>query len=113
MGYSTQDEAAAALAARQIPVFAWKGETEEEYWWCIHQCCVADGWKPNLILDTGGEATAYFAENFPDKFAHLKGVTEETPPGVHRLYDLVREGQLTCPAINVSDSVTKQKFDTF
>jgi adenosylhomocysteinase len=109
--YSTQDHAAAAIAASGVPVFAWKGETEEEYWWCIDQTLDFDGKGPNLLLDDGGDLTQVILEQHPEMHAEIKGVSEETTTGVHRLYQLVEEGGLPFPAINVNDSVTKSKFD--
>ena len=110
--YSTQDQCAAAIAKANIPVFAWKGETEEESWWCIEQILHGpNDWKPNLLLDDGGDLTLYVHEKHPELLAELKGVSEETTTGVHRLYEMAREGQLKLPAINVNDSVTKSKFD--
>ena len=111
--FSTQDQAAAAIAAKGIPVFAWKGETEEEYVWCVEQTIIwPDGKGPNMILDDGGDLTLMMHE---EKYAHLleevKGITEETTTGVHRLYEMVEKGELKVPAINVNDSVTKSKFD--
>ena len=107
--YSTQDHAAAAIADAGIPVFAWKGETEEEYEWCIRQ--TIEGWEPNMILDDGGDATLMFHEDYPEKLEHIKGVSEETTTGVHRLHKMLKEGTLKIPAINVNDSVTKAKND--
>jgi len=109
--YSTQDHAAAVIAASGIPVFAWKGETEEEYWWCIDQTLGFDGQGPNLLLDDGGDLTQVILEQHPEWHAQIKGVSEETTTGVHRLYQLMEEGGLPFPAINVNDSVTKSKFD--
>jgi len=109
--YSTQDHAAAAIAAEGIPVFAWKGETEEEYWWCIDQTLDFDGKGPNLLLDDGGDLTQVVLEQHPQMFEELKGVSEETTTGVHRLYSLMENDELPFPAINVNDSVTKSKFD--
>ncbi len=109
--YSTQDHAAAAIAASGVPVFAWKGETEEEYWWCIDQTLGFDGKGPNLLLDDGGDLTQVILEQHPECHAQIKGVSEETTTGVHRLYQLMEEGGLPFPAINVNDSVTKSKFD--
>jgi adenosylhomocysteinase len=109
--YSTQDHAAAAIAATGVPVFAWKGETEEEYWWCIDQTLDFDGKGPNLLLDDGGDLTQVILEQHPEMHAEIKGVSEETTTGVHRLYQLMEEGGLPFPAINVNDSVTKSKFD--
>jgi len=110
--FSTQDHAAAAIAAKGIPVFAWKGETEEEYEWCIEQTLQgADGWKPNLILDDGGDLTAIIHNNHPELLEDIKGLSEETTTGVHRLVQMAKKGTLKVPAINVNDSVTKSKFD--
>jgi len=109
--YSTQDHAAAAMADSGVPVFAWKGETEEEYWWCIDQTLGFDGKGPNLLLDDGGDLTQVILEQHPEWHAQIKGVSEETTTGVHRLYQLMEEGGLPFPAINVNDSVTKSKFD--
>ena len=110
--FSTQDQAAAAIAAAGIPVFAWKGETEEEYEWCIEQTIVGDpNWKPNMILDDGGDLTKIMHEKYPELLADVKGLSEETTTGVHRLYDMAKAGELKVPAINVNDSVTKSKFD--
>ena len=114
--YSTQDHAAAAMATSGIPVFAWKGETEEEYDWCLEQQIFAfEGGKgPNLILDDGGDLTVYIHKNYPELFDGedgICGLSEETTTGVHRLYEMSKEGSLKCPAINVNDSVTKSKFD--
>ena len=110
--YSTQNHAAAAMAAAGIPVFAWKGETEEEYLQCIDKTLAGpDGWTPNLILDDGGDLTAIIHEQHPELLKNIMGLSEETTTGVHRLYEMEREGSLKCPAINVNDSVTKSKFD--
>lgn len=110
--FSTQDHAAAAMAASGIPVFAWKGETEEEYEWCIEQTITGpDNWTPNLLLDDGGDLTKLMHDNYPQLLADIKGVSEETTTGVKRLYDMVEAGELKIPAINVNDSVTKSKFD--
>src|SRR3989344_5071650 len=110
--YSTQDHAAAAIAAKNIPVFAWKGETEKEYDWCIEQTLRGpDGWEPNMILDDGGDLTLIVHEKHPELLKNIKGITEETTTGVHRLYIMFKEGRLKLPAINVNDSVTKSKFD--
>lgn len=110
--FSTQDHAAAAIAAKGIPVFAWKGETEEEYWWCVEQTIVGpDGWKPNMILDDGGDLTQMIHEKHPELLKDIKGISEETTTGVRRLYQMQQEGSLLSPAINVNDSVTKSKFD--
>ena len=110
--FSTQDQAAAAIAAAGIPVFAWKGESEEEFWWCIDQTIFGpDNWRPNMILDDGGDLTLILHEKYGDLMADIRGLSEETTTGVHRLYDMEKEGSLLCPAINVNDSVTKSKFD--
>ncbi|MCH7710476.1 MAG: adenosylhomocysteinase [Proteobacteria bacterium] len=110
--FSTQDHAAAAMAAAGIPVFAWKGETEEESEWCIEQTIEgADGWRPNMVLDDGGDLTVMMHEKFPDLMAEVKGISEETTTGVLRLYEMAKAGTLMAPAINVNDSVTKSKFD--
>ncbi len=110
--FSTQDQAAAAMAAAEIPTFAWKGETEEEFIWCIEQTIEGpDGWRPNLILDDGGDLTLMMHEKYPELLDDVKGLSEETTSGVHRLYDMVKAGTLKVPAINVNDSVTKSKFD--
>jgi len=110
--FSTQDHAAAAIAAAGIPVFAWKGETEEEYEWCIEQTLRGpEGWTPNMVLDDGGDATKILHDQHPDLLRHVRGISEETTTGVNRLYEMMREGALKAPAINVNDSVTKSKFD--
>ncbi len=110
--FSTQDHAAAAIAARGIPVFAWKGETEEEYEWCIEQTLRGPGgWTPNMVLDDGGDATLIMHEKYPDLLKEVRGISEETTTGVHRLYEMMKAGKLKVPAINVNDSVTKSKFD--
>lgn len=110
--YSTQDQAAAAVAAAGVPVFAWKGETEEEYEWCIEQTIHGpDGWKPNMILDDGGDLSKIMHDRYPQYFEDIKGISEETTTGVLRLYEMEKRGELLCPAINVNDSVTKSKFD--
>ncbi|MCL4141187.1 UNVERIFIED_CONTAM: hypothetical protein GTU68_004893 [Idotea baltica] len=110
--YSTQDHAAAAMAAAGIPVFAWKGETEEEYWWCVEQILKFPEDKPmNLILDDGGDLSEYVHNKRPELLEGIKGISEETTTGVHRLYQMFEEGTLKCPVINVNDSVTKSKFD--
>ena len=110
--FSTQDHAAAAMAAAGIPVFAWKGETEEEFDWCIEQTIEgADGWRPNMVLDDGGDLTRMMHEKFSHLMADVKGISEETTTGVLRLYERAKAGTLMAPAINVNDSVTKSKFD--
>ena len=109
--FSTQDHAAAAIAAKNIPVFAWKGETDDEFWWCIDQTIKAEGWKPNLILDDGGDLTKVMHEKYPSLMNNIRGLSEETTTGVHRLHEMENNGSLLVPAINVNDSVTKSKFD--
>jgi adenosylhomocysteinase len=110
--FSTQDHAAAAIAAAGVPVFAWKGETEEEYWWCVEQTIKGpDGWTPNMLLDDGGDLTLVMHDKYPDLMKEVRGLSEETTTGVHRLYEMMQEGSLLCPAFNVNDSVTKSKFD--
>ena len=110
--FSTQDHAAAAIAAKNIPVFAWKGMTEEEFWWCIEKTLEGpDGWKPNMILDDGGDATKIIHEKYPKMLEEILGLSEETTTGVHRLKEMEKNGTLKVPAINVNDSVTKSKFD--
>ena len=110
--FSTQDHAAAAIAAAGIPVFAWKGETEEEFDWCIHQTIKGpNGWVPNLILDDGGDLTVMMHNDYPELLDAVKGLSEETTTGVHRLVEMAKKGTLKVPAINVNDSVTKSKFD--
>ena len=110
--FSTQDHAAAAMAAVGVPVFAWKGETEEEYWWCVEQTIQGpNGWTPNLILDDGGDLTILVHDKFPELLKNIKGLSEETTTGVHRLYEMHKAGKLKIPAINVNDCVTKSKFD--
>ena len=110
--FSTQDEAAAAMAETGIPIFAWKGESEEEYWWCLKQSLEwPDKNSPNILLDDGGDLTGYVHETRPDLLSGLKGVSEETTTGVHRLKQMERQGLLKIPAFNVNDSVTKSKFD--
>jgi len=110
--FSTQDQAAAAIAAVGIPVFAWKGETDEEFWWCIDQTIEGpDGWRPNMILDDGGDLTAVMHDKYPAMLDDVRGLSEETTTGVHRLYEMAKTGSLKVPAINVNDSVTKSKFD--
>ena len=109
--FSTQNEVAAAVAENGIPVFAWKGETEEDFWWCIDKCINAENWTPNCILDDGGDASHLMLKKYPAIFEKLKGIVEESVTGVHRLYQLSKVGKLNIPAINVNDSVTKAKFD--
>ena len=111
--FSTQDHAAAAVAASGVPVFAWKGETEEEYEWCIEQTILKDGkpWDANMVLDDGGDLTGMLHEKYPEMLDRIHGITEETTTGVHRLYEMIANGELKVPAINVNDSVTKSKND--
>ncbi len=110
--FSTQDQAAAAMAEAGIPTFAWKGESEEEFWWCIEQTIIGpDGWRPNMILDDGGDLTGLMHEKYPELMEDVRGLSEETTTGVHRLYEMEKDGSLAVPAINVNDSVTKSKFD--
>ena len=111
--FSTQDHAAAAIAAAGIPVFAWKGETEEEYVWCVKQTIEKDGkpWNANMILDDGGDLTEILHNEYPEAMSHIHGVTEETTTGVHRLMEMLDKGTLKVPAINVNDAVTKSKND--
>lgn len=110
--FSTQDHAAAAIAKRDIPVFAWKGETEEEYWWCIEQTLTGpNDWHPNLLLDDGGDLTFLMHSKYPQLLSKVKGLSEETTTGVHRLYEMHKQGDLKVPAMNVNNSVTKSKFD--
>ena len=110
--FSTQDHAAAAMAASNVPVFAWQGETEEEYEWCLDQTITGpDGWKPNMILDDGGDLTQLIHKKYPELLENIIGLSEETTTGVLRLYEMEKDGTLGVPAINVNDSVTKSKFD--
>ena len=111
--FSTQDHAAAAIAERGIPVFAWKGETEEEFWWCIEQTILKDGkpWDANMILDDGGDVTLIVHEKYPQMLEKIHGISEETTTGVHRLIEMLKKGTLKVPAINVNDAVTKSKND--
>ncbi len=110
--FSTQDQAAAAIAAAGIPVFAWKGQTEEEAIWCIEQTIFGpNDWRPNMILDDGGDLTQIMHDKYPELLADVRGISEETTTGVHRLVVMAKEGKLKVPAINVNDSVTKSKFD--
>jgi adenosylhomocysteinase len=110
--FSTQDQAAAGVAANGIPVFAWKGETEDEFWWCIEQTIFGpNGWRPNMILDDGGDLTQIMHDKYPELLQDVKGLSEETTTGVHRLYEMMEHGELKVPAFNVNDSVTKSKFD--
>jgi adenosylhomocysteinase len=115
--FSTQDHAAAAVAAAGVPVFAWKGMSEEEFWWCIERTVrgpaqgTGEPWTPNMILDDGGDLTLLMHQKYPDMLKNVRGISEETTTGVHRLRDMARDGKLLTPAINVNDSVTKSKFD--
>ena len=110
--FSTQDHAAAALAEQGVPVFAWKGETEEEYWWCIDQTITGpDGWVPNMVLDDGHDLTSRIHTNYPELLDGIYGVTEETTTGIHKINEAIAEGKFKLRAINVNDSVTKSKFD--
>ncbi len=110
--FSTQDHAAAAIAVSGVPVFAWKGETDEEYWWCVEQTINGpDGWRPNMLLDDGGDLTLVMHEKHAEDMKNVRGLSEETTTGVKRLYDMMKDGSLACPAFNVNDSVTKSKFD--
>ena len=110
--FSTQDHAAAAIAAGGVPVFAWKGETEEEFWWCIEQTIFGpESWRPTMILDDGGDLTKIMHEQYTELLKDVRGLSEETTTGVHRLYEMVKAGTLRVPAFNVNDSVTKSKFD--
>jgi len=111
--FSTQDHAAAAIAAAGVPVFAWKGETEEEYEWCIEQTILSEGkpWDANMVLDDGGDLTQILHDKYPEVLANVHGITEETTTGVHRLQEMLAKGELKVPAVNVNDSVTKSKND--
>ena len=110
--FSTQDHAAAAIASANIPVFAWKGEDEEEFWWCIEKTLHGpENWSPNMLLDDGGDLTKLMHDKHQDLLSQVKGLSEETTTGVHRLYDMEKSGRLAVPAFNVNDSVTKSKFD--
>jgi adenosylhomocysteinase len=110
--FSTQDHAAAAMAAANIPTFAWKGENEEEFWGCIEQTIFGpDDWRPNMLLDDGGDLTVIMHEKYPELMKDVRGISEETTTGVHRLNEMMQEGTLLAPAFNVNDSVTKSKFD--
>jgi len=110
--FSTQDHAASAMAAANIPTFAWKGETEEEFWWCIDQTIFGpNNWRPNMLLDDGGDLTVVMHEKYPELMADVQGISEETTTGVHRLDEMMQKDTLLAPAFNVNDSVTKSKFD--
>jgi adenosylhomocysteinase len=110
--FSTQDTAAAAIAKTGVPVFAWKGETEEEYWWCVEQSLKFSGGQgPNMLLDDGGDLTSLVHKKFPNLLNDIRGLSEETTTGVHHLHQMMAKGELKIPAINVNDAVTKSKFD--
>lgn len=109
--FSTQNSVAAALAEADIAVFAWRGESEDDFWWCIDKCVSGASWQPNLILDDGGDLTHWIQKKYPTIFKQLKGIVEESVTGVYRLYQLSKDGRLCVPAMNVNDSVIKQKFD--
>ena len=109
--YSTQNEVAAALAEAGIPVFAWRGENEEDFWWCIDKTISAESWQPNMILDDGGDATHVMVKKYPAVFKLMRGIVEESVTGVHRLYQLSQSNKLSVPAMNVNDSVIKTKYD--
>ncbi|XP_018589463.1 S-adenosylhomocysteine hydrolase-like protein 1 isoform X1 [Scleropages formosus] len=109
--YSTQNEVAAALSEAGVAVFAWKGESEADFWWCIDRCVGTEAWQPNMILDDGGDLTHWVYKKYPNVFKKIRGIVEESVTGVHRLYQLSKAGKLCVPAMNVNDSVTKQKFD--
>jgi len=110
--FSTQDHAAAAIAAAGVPVYAWKGQTEEDYWWCVDQTIFGlNGWLPNMLIDDGGDLTLVLHEKYPEVLEQVRGLSEETTTGVHRLCEMEKSGKLAVPAFNVNDSVTKSKFD--
>uniref|UniRef100_A0AAX7SRI4 S-adenosyl-L-homocysteine hydrolase NAD binding domain-containing protein n=1 Tax=Astatotilapia calliptera TaxID=8154 RepID=A0AAX7SRI4_ASTCA len=109
--FSTQNAVAAALVKAGISVFAWRGESEDEFWWCIDHCVGTETWQPNMVLDDGGDLTDWIYKKYPELFKNLKGVVEESITGIYRLYQLSKAGRLSVPAMNVNDSVTKQKFD--
>ncbi|XP_065813438.1 S-adenosylhomocysteine hydrolase-like protein 1 isoform X2 [Labrus bergylta] len=109
--FSTQNAVAAALAERGTSVFAWRGESEDDFWWCINQCVAAETWQPNMILDDGGDLTHWIYKKYPSLFRKIRGIVEESVTGIFRLYQLSKAGRLCVPAMNVNDSVTKQKFD--
>lgn len=111
--YSTQNEVAAALAESGYPIYAWKGESEDDFWWCVDQCINASGWIPNIVLDDGGDLTHRLHKNHPHLLKEVRGIVEESVTGVHRLYQYVKGGNLQAPAMNVSDSITKSKFDNY
>lgn len=110
--FSTQDQAAAAIASKGIPIFAWKGEGESDFWWCIEQTVIGSkNWRPNLLIDDGGDLTDFVHEKHPELLRDIRGVSEETTTGIHRLYERLHKKTLKIPAMNVNDSVTKSKFD--
>ncbi|OON20425.1 adenosylhomocysteinase, partial [Opisthorchis viverrini] len=111
--YSTQNEVAAALAEKGYAIYAWKGESEEDFWWCIDQCIKHDSWLPNVVLDDGGDLTHRLHKEYPDLLSGVRGIVEESVTGVHRLYQYVKAGTLRVPAMNVSDSINKSKFDNY
>lgn len=111
--FSTQNEVAAALAEASVPIFAWRGEEESDFWWCIDKAFRADDWQPNVILDDGGDLTHYAMKKYPSTVKMTKGIVEQSVTGVHRLYQLLRTSNLTCPAINLHDAVVKSRFDNF
>lgn len=111
--YSTQNQIAAALAEAGISIFAWRNQTEEDFWWCIDRTLRSDNWQPNIILDDGGDATHRMLSEFPTAFKYLKGVIEQCVTGVHRLYQLSKLDKLLAPSMNVYDSVMKSKFDSY
>ncbi|KAF6778430.1 hypothetical protein AHF37_02186 [Paragonimus kellicotti] len=111
--YSTQNEVAAALAEKSYSIYAWKGESEEDFWWCVDRCINPDGWTPNVVLDDGGDLTHRLHKEHPELLSGVRGIVEESVTGVHRLYQYVKAGTLCVPAMNVSDSITKSKFDNY
>ncbi|KAA0189626.1 Adenosylhomocysteinase [Fasciolopsis buskii] len=111
--YSTQNEVAAALAENGYSIYAWKGESEEDFWWCIDRCINGTGWSPNIVLDDGGDLTHKLHKDYPELIAGVRGIVEESVTGVHRLYQYVKAGTLAVPAMNVSDSINKSKFDNY
>ncbi|XP_062856136.1 adenosylhomocysteinase like 2a [Trichomycterus rosablanca] len=111
--YSIKNDVAAALAEAGVPVFAWKGESEDDYFWCIDRCVDAEGWEPNMILDDGGDITDRIHKKYPHLFKNIRGIVEESVTGVHRLYQMFKTGNLCCPAININESVIKQRISNF
>ena len=111
--YSTQNEVAAALAEKGVPVFAWRGEDEDDFWWCIDRCISNESWQPNMVLDDGGDATHLLVKKYNSIFKvdSFKGIVEESITGVHRLYQMAQSGKLLSPAMNVNDSIIKTRFD--